>query len=271
MTARASTSHQIKVGLFTASGLVIALFSILTVGGDGIMASKAIFHSTFEHVQGLNEGSTVSLSGIRVGNVKKFVFLPGENKLDVQMTIDKQYLSRITEGSTIEVRTQGALGDKFLFITPGPLDGKQLPEGSVIPVQEASDFLAMLTGKGGETTKIFDVISEVHKMAKTINSEDRLGKMMRNFSEASESLKDTSKDTKELVAVLRSEKTTEKLSNTVNKMDRIMAKIDRGEGTLGALINDPGLHESLKALIGGQDRKKSIKTLLRSSIIEHKK
>lgn len=271
MTAKASTSHQIKVGLFTASGIVIALFSILTVGGDGIMSSKAIYHAHFEHVQGLNEGSTVSLSGIRVGNVKKFVFLPDQNKLDVWMTIDKQFLPRLTEGSTIEVRTQGALGDKFIFITPGPLGGKSIAEGSVIPVQEASDFLAMLTSKGGESTKIFDVISEVHKMAKAINSEDRLARMMKNFSEASQSMKETSQDTRELVSVLRSEKTTQKLSDTVNKMDRIMAKIDRGEGTLGALINDPSLHESLKALVGGQDRKKSIKTLLRSSIIEEKK
>lgn len=271
MTAKASVSHQIKVGAFTIAGIVIAVFSILTVGGDGTLKSKSTFHAYFEHVQGLNEGSTISLSGIRVGNVKKFEFLTDQNKLDVLMTIDKQYLSRLTEGSTIEVRTQGALGDKFIFITPGPLNAPPLKEGSVIPVQEASDLIGMLTSKGGEASKIFEVISEVHKMTKAINAEDRLGKMMKNFSEASESLKETSKDTKELVGVLRSEKTTQKLSETVNKMDRIMAKIDRGEGTLGALINDPSLHESLKALIGGQDRKKSIKTLLRSSIIEERK
>ena len=270
MTAKASTSHQVKVGLFTLSGIVIALFSLLTVGGEGLVSSKVTFHAYFDHVQGLNEGSTVSLSGIRVGNVKKFVFMPEQNKLDVIIAVDKKYVNRITEGSNIEVRTQGALGDKFIFITPGPANAPSLKEGDTLPVLEAQDIFTMLGSKGGEATKIFDVITEIHKMTKSINDEDRLGKMMKNFAEASENLKETSKETKSLVGSLRTEKTGEKMSSAVARMDRILAKIDSGEGTLGALINDSSLHESLKALVGTSERKKSIKSLLRSSIEERK-
>jgi phospholipid/cholesterol/gamma-HCH transport system substrate-binding protein len=270
MTAKASTSHQIKVGLFTLSGIVIALFSLLTVGGDGLVSSKVVYHAYFDHVQGLNEGSTVSLSGIRIGNIKKFVFLNDQNKLDVWISIDKKYIPRITEGSSIEVRTQGALGDKFIFITPGPAEGKALEAGATLPVQEASDIFTVLGSKGGEASKIFEVISEVHKMTKAINAEDRLARVMKNFAEASEDLKETSKQTKSLVSVLKTEKTGEKMTAAVARMDHILAKIDNGEGSLGLLINDPSLHESLKAMVGGQERKKSIKSLLRSSIEDRK-
>ncbi len=270
MTAKASTSHQIKVGLFALSGIVIALFSLLTVGGDGLVSSKVIFHAYFDHVQGLNEGSTVSLSGIRIGNIKKFVFIEEQNKLDVWISVDKKYLPRITEGSSIEVRTQGALGDKFIFITPGPPTAAALKDGGVLPVQEANDIFTMLGSKGGDAGKIFDVISEIHKMTKSINAEDRLGRMMKNFAEASEDLKETSKDTKSLVSVLKTEKTGERMSTAVARLDRILAKIDSGEGSLGALINDPSLHDGLKAMVGGQERQKSIKSLMRSSIEDRK-
>lgn len=270
MTAKASTSHQIKVGLFTVTGVVIALFSILTVGGEGLIASKAVYHTHFEQVQGLNEGSTVSLAGIRVGNVKKFVFMEDQNKLDVWLSIDRNYLHRLTEGTYIEVRTQGALGDKFIFINPGPTGGKPLAEGSVIPLQEASDIFGMLASKGGEASKLFDIISEVHKMTKAINAEDRLGTTMRNMADASKDLKETAQETKLMVSTLRKENTSEKLASTVKRMDHILAKVERGEGTLGALINDSSLHDSLKAMVGGQERKKSIKNLMRSSIEEKK-
>jgi phospholipid/cholesterol/gamma-HCH transport system substrate-binding protein len=45
-----------------------------------------------------------------------------------------------------------------------------------------------------------------------------------------------------------------------------MGKLDRGEGTLGALINDPSVHNQLKAMLGGSPRKNHVKSLLRTSI-----
>jgi phospholipid/cholesterol/gamma-HCH transport system substrate-binding protein len=49
-----------------------------------------------------------------------------------------------------------------------------------------------------------------------------------------------------------------------------MTKIDSGQGTIGALINDPSLHDSLKAMVGGPDRKKNMKSLIRSTIDKNK-
>lgn len=54
--------------------------------------------------------------------------------------------------------------------------------------------------------------------------------------------------------------------NSVDKMNNILTKIDKGEGTLGALINDSTLHEQLKSLVGGSQRKNHVKSVIRSSI-----
>ena len=114
-----TTSHQLKVGIFLAGALIITLVSIFFLGGDSFFKEKAVLHAHFDQVQGLAPGSTVTLSGIPIGNVDEIKFLPNENKLDVVMEIDAEFLPRITGDSVVEIKTQGALGDKYIYIISG--------------------------------------------------------------------------------------------------------------------------------------------------------
>jgi phospholipid/cholesterol/gamma-HCH transport system substrate-binding protein len=45
----------------------------------------------------------------------------------------------------------------------------------------------------------------------------------------------------------------------------VLEKIDRGEGTLGLLVNDPTLYEDLKLLVGGAQRSLVVRSLIRMS------
>jgi phospholipid/cholesterol/gamma-HCH transport system substrate-binding protein len=47
------------------------------------------------------------------------------------------------------------------------------------------------------------------------------------------------------------------------RLNSILAKIDRGEGTLGLILNDPTLYEELKLLVGGANRSGVIRTMIR--------
>ena len=46
-------------------------------------------------------------------------------------------------------------------------------------------------------------------------------------------------------------------------MNRILTKIDEGEGTLGLLVNDPRLYEDLKILVGGAQRSLLLRSLIK--------
>lgn len=50
-----------------------------------------------------------------------------------------------------------------------------------------------------------------------------------------------------------------------SRLNSILAKIDRGEGTVGLLLNDPTLYEDLKQLVGGAQRSAVVRTLIRMS------
>jgi phospholipid/cholesterol/gamma-HCH transport system substrate-binding protein len=258
-------SHQIRTGIFVFIGLVLLMLSLFVVGGEEMLKSYVTLHAYFDQVQGLAPGSVVSLAGVRVGNVDKIQFIPQENKLDVFMKVDKSLLKRITEGSEVEIRTQGALGDKFVFIIPGSPTAPPVKDGDALPVAKSTDLMAILSEKAGQAGQLFDIISDVHKITQSIVAEGRLDQIMKDMSSATKDFRQAAQDGKQVISEIRSED-SKKLTLAIDKMNSILTKIDNGQGSLGALINDPSLHDSLKAMLGGNDRKKTIKSLIRSSI-----
>ena len=266
MTSRPSLNHQIKVGIFVIVGAVLAGISIFIVGGDGALKKHALIFANFDSVQGLSEGSVVSLAGIKIGNINGFKFSEEKNNLIIVMKVESDYLPRITEGSTIEVRTAGALGDKFLYITPGPGSDRHLKDGDTIETLKASDLMSVLSEKGGEARRVFEIMKESEFLLKSFNNENRIEKILINLNSSTAELKIASKDAREMMALIKDKNSPQKITASIEKLDRILTKIDKGEGTLGSLINDNSLHESLKNLVGTTEKKKSVKSLIRSSI-----
>ncbi|GIL17620.1 MAG: hypothetical protein BroJett040_13710 [Oligoflexia bacterium] len=259
-------NHQMRVGIFLVGGLIAVLTSILLLGGDkALFKSYVTLYAQLEQVQGLNKGSIVSLSGLVVGNVTEITFSPEKKSLIVALKVDKDFLGRITQGSTAEIRTQGALGDKFIFITPGDPSATPLAANGFLETAKSSDLMGILSEKGGEAAKIFEVVDEVYKLMKTLNSQNRTEKIMNNLTDASHNLKATSEEAQKMMAELRGQNPAQ-VKLALEKMNSILAKIDKGEGTLGALINDPTVHTQLKTILGGTNRKQTIQSLIRTSI-----
>lgn len=258
---------QIKVGIFLTIGIFLILASIFFLGADkALFTSYVRVHAHFEQVQGLAVGSVVSLSGVTVGNVESITFLPEENTLNVQMKINEDFIDRVRQGSQVEIRTQGALGDKFIFIIPGDPRAEHIKEGDVLKVAKATDLLGIVAERGNETSKVFDIINELHKITHTLNANNRFARIMDNMETTATHLSQASKESQKFMAQMNSQGSGDKLGKSIDKLDSILNKIDRGEGSLGALINDPSIHNRLKTLLGGSNRKSQVESLLRTSI-----
>jgi phospholipid/cholesterol/gamma-HCH transport system substrate-binding protein len=262
-------NHQFKVGIFLSGGVLALLASIFMLGADKAFFKKYVtLNIQFESVQGLNIGSTVSLAGLNVGNVEDIEFQSAENVLNVVIKIEDTFAKKITLGSQAEIRTQGALGDKYVYIIPGSPHEAALTENAILPVAKATDLIGIISERGKETDKIFDIINEVYKTTRTLNHEGRLEKIMNNLTVASTNLKDASIQAHALTQDVSAGKTTQKITMSIDKLERILTKIDKGDGTLGALINDPTIHNQLRGILGSSPRKNHMKILLRNSIDE---
>lgn len=259
--------NNIKVGFFVLSGFIVIMVSIFILGADKSLLTKYTrLHAHFQNVQGLAAGSVVSLAGVIVGNIEEIRFVPEENALDVILKIEEKHLDRIREGSQVEIKTQGALGDKFIYIVPGDYKNSPLKPNSRIEVAKSSDLFDMVSERGKEAEKIFDIIHELHILTKTINAENKVGRILENLNTASSNFNNMSTEMKGFVTSMNLKSEGTKIKDAIDRMDSIMSKIDRGQGTLGALINDPSLHEQIKGFFGASQRKTHMKSVIRSSI-----
>lgn len=236
-------------GVFILTGIIVSLVSIILLGGNSKLFHKtSTLYVKFDQVQGLNTGAVVSLAGLPVGNVADFDF--DGKKVTVKMDVKTSAFKRLTQGTEAEIRTQGALGDKYIYLTAGLPEGAPLEEGAEIQAKISTDLLAIIGEKGKETEKIFEIIAETHVLLKSINEANRVGKIMNNLEAGTSSFK----------------RVADRADGSFEKLDKILVKIEKGEGTLGALITDSSIHDQIKTMLGGSQRKSHVKTMLRKSI-----
>ncbi len=61
-------------------------------------------------------------------------------------------------------------------------------------------------------------------------------------------------------------KILDNLAEATDDLKNVTEKIVEGEGSLGAIINDPNLYDNLNQLLGGANRSFILRTLIRRSI-----
>lgn len=245
--------NDLKIGLFVAAGLVATMVSIIVLGGDQFLfRSTSTLRARFPQVQGLAQGSIVSLAGVPVGNVKKLYFVPGVTDIEIEMDINRDHFARITQGSLASIKTQGALGDKYIYITPGEPTAEPLKDDSLIQSDEQKDLIDIIAARGAELGNVIEVVKEARDLLRSINQGGKTAQIVDNMANATNNLNKMINDAR---------------TETLPKMNRILTKIDEGQGTLGQLINDPSLHKKMKSFIGGDSSESNyLSPLIRDSM-----
>jgi len=125
--------------------LVAALFvifaysnaSLRTVSGYSLVAK-------FDRVDGLNTGSDVKMSGIKVGTITGQDIDPQSYLAVVHLSVDPRI--KLPADSAAEVVSDGLLGGKYLSLVPGA-DSKLLEAGGEIKFTQSPINLESLIGQ----------------------------------------------------------------------------------------------------------------------------
>lgn len=247
---------QIQVGAFVAIGLLLAMMVIFLLGSE-----KKLFetHYTlvclFDDISGLREGATVQLAGIHVGTVRQILFEEKIEKKKVKLVlkISKRFQDRIRADSRATIVTQGLLGDKMVFVSVGSAEAEILKDGSILPSESPSGFAEVLQ-KGDVLLKN---VNDVALQVKDILDEVKTGEGLIHgviYNPHGEELVNDLK----LIA--------ENLSEASRHIAGVTRKIDSGQGTIGALVNDATLFNDLKTLLGKANRNKLIRAVIRYTL-----
>jgi phospholipid/cholesterol/gamma-HCH transport system substrate-binding protein len=122
-----------------------------SVSGYEVMAK-------FNRADGVNVGSDVRLSGIKVGTVSKLAL--DAMTYNAVVTIALENSVQLPDDSSVRITSEGLLGNQYLSIEPGSSPDKIKPGGEIEYTQGAVDLIGLLgkavfssTSNGGSGSK----------------------------------------------------------------------------------------------------------------------
>src|SRR5262245_9672914 len=133
----------------TAVGaLVIAIalgFFIFMYSTTGVGKGSGGYHLTakFKNVEGINIGSDVRMSGIKIGSVTGQSL---DNKtFDAVLTFAIDPTIKLPDDSTAKITSEGLLGGKFIALEPGGSETILADGGTITYTQGALDLWALVS------------------------------------------------------------------------------------------------------------------------------
>ncbi len=140
-TLEALVGGFVLLGLLGLVFLAYKVSAINTVGRNGTYQVQADFFS----VSGLKNGASVTLAGVKIGQVDSIRINPENYKARVTLSIDKRY-NQLPEDSNLSILTQGLLGEKYLGIDLG-VEETFLQDGDEVIFTNSAMVLEKLISK----------------------------------------------------------------------------------------------------------------------------
>jgi len=249
-------ANNFVVGMFVFVSLLVVAGFIVFMGGSSVFQGEYKLKVRLEDARGLNIGAPVFLSGLLIGRVAT-KDLPNDspNGIDVTVTVSKDYKERIRSDSEATTSTTGMLGDQVIVISPGTDAFPELQPGDYVKTKIVKKLEDYLADGGNAVENLNKAAFHLSKLLEGLTTTNRLDNILKNIEVLSGNMSQQLSGSKK-----------DNLGPALVHLESILKKIDKGDGTLGALVNDPTLHEDLRILLGGAKRSKILRYLVREAI-----
>lgn len=228
---------EIKVGILVLIGVLILFYMSFKVEKFGFFREDGYELSVIlDNASGLDMRTPVFVAGVQVGNIKK-ISLSGY-KAKVRMLLSKNV--KVPVDSTIAIKSQSLLGDKYIEIIPG-VESKYFAEGDKITnVSTSPDFDQLFARFDVAAKNIGDTMGEFKGILGE-NDKVNIKKSIENIQVASSDFRNILGKNKDDV-----DRIISSTAVITNKMETIVKDVEQGKGTLGLLVKDDKLYNDAK-------------------------
>jgi len=134
---------EFLVGLFALVGVLALAYQAVGLGGLEFLSSdKYEIYAEFDNISGLQEGASVEIAGVSIGEVSKIVFKDPEAQVTFKITPD----IKIRDDDIASIRTKGIIGDRYVKISRGASD-LHVEEGDTMTETESVIDIEDIIGK----------------------------------------------------------------------------------------------------------------------------
>ncbi len=283
------------LGVFCVIAGVFLWFGVKFLSGDNNpLYNNNKFYVTYDDINGLEKSNDITINGGVIGQVTDLILVPSNNSWLVEVAIDEpKVLDQLTRESIFEIQDDGFLGTKIILLKllpgekifpgdtlQGSLNGLMAQFSSqfdgfdiqqiVVPLLEFLDKVTILTTDidkmiTSNEKNINGLISNSQDIVKNLsNSYDKFDKLISNLSDFSDDL-----------SKLSLPELSSSFKKDLEKLNSILNKIDKGDGSASKIINNDDLVKEIEETLGSikslvEDFEKNPKNYLKHMKISYK-
>ena len=273
-------SKDLKTGVFAVVSILLFILGFQYMRDSKLFQVSREFHVVYPNVVGLERSAAVTINGMKVGKVSDIKLINSQGDAVMvtfiiqddfefsKSSVIKIYRSGIIGGNNLAVLTNGSdpmiaqAGDTLVgALESGMIDGlieKFTPiEKSLLSTLTKVDSVMLdldqvldQAAKRHLRQSMVDLSSTMDQLNQTATSLNTLVQhneayLNNTFADLGRTASNMAKIT-DSIALINSATLLNDLSESMNALKQITAAMASGEGTLGALINDPSLYQNLE-------------------------
>jgi phospholipid/cholesterol/gamma-HCH transport system substrate-binding protein len=270
-----SRRTEIQVGATVLVALGITLWGITWLKELTLARKVRVWHVTFPQTGGLASSDEVQVNGLRKGSVGKVALVSDYVVVDLALASE----ITLTTDSRVSIRNIGLMGEKVIAVDLRATGTPYTERDTISGIYELG-VAEVLASLGTTVESISRLADQLGGLTRVMEKSGSLDKTLANFHDTSEQLKGAVTENRAMLRetiqnlnaasrtarALTSEReaqirrTLDSFERSAAGLDRLTArfdslrsvlqnvsgKVDRGEGSLGRLVNDPRLYDDAK-------------------------
>ena len=262
---------EIKIGIYAVVILLCAWAGIRFLSGLDVFGRTRNYTAHYEQINGLQDAAAVVINGVKVGQVTGVALDVEKGGVDVTLSVNKAY--NIPTDSKAMMFSAGLMGGKSIEIKMG--EAKEfLKSGDAIETGVTLDMFDTLANELGDIkervatlldnlnqtiegvdslvdnnsknlTKTVASLNAVMADLKKSNIIGNIDGFCATLNQNGEKLEGIITDINSVTKTLNEQNAGEKLSQAINEVNILLAKVNSGSGSIGNLVSDDKLYKEL--------------------------
>ncbi len=278
--------NEVKIGITVLLAFLVAVIGFRFMRDVPILRQTTQISAVFDRGDGISRGSLVNIRGVKVGSVSSVVLTP-ENRVRVTMQLNNKDI-QIPDNSIAHLTSLGIVEGKSIVIHLGDSEtyleygdeiqgeyiegvtevlgtrGEDLADDVGKSLDELNRFLVQLNATLDDDARasVGQTLQNADRAMKNIadiidqkqdDIDQAIGAASRTLSQLDTLAADSRPKVDSLLQSLEENvaelsRVREELEAASVNLNEILDKINRGEGTIGKLVNDDAVYNNLEEL-----------------------
>lgn len=289
----AKNVRSMKVAIFCIAALIIFYLGASFLKGLNVFSHKAYYYAVMENIGGLHESTTVAVNGYPIGKVTKMkmlstdpvricaeimvtekIDLPKDSRIEVaQKDVLGGMIVNIIPGSSKVMAQSGdtlrsslagglfdgidglkdqlasviasvdtiALALKSAFTPDDPANGAATLKNTLANLETSTQHLSQILSSN--EPKVNEMVTKLNRFSTTLdNASPQLNAMIENLNNISDSVAQSN------IKALFTD-----AQQAVSNINQVTDKLERGEGSVGQLMNNDSLYKNINKAVESLD------------------